>query len=157
MLNHQQYNFSSKHLCTRPRTEPSTRSGTPLNPKQNQGAEIDLEAMAHSKRVSRLEQQLRDALFARTTAHVGEERILKNAFTKFDKDASGACDFDEFALALEHLGLHVEGAGLAGMGGLPRATVEGLFNRYDDDGSGSLDYNEFCVAMLKDDSEHKML
>lgn len=35
--------------------------------------------------MDKLEQQVRDALFSRTTAHLGEHRILKTAFTKFDK------------------------------------------------------------------------
>ena len=35
--------------------------------------------------MDKLEQQVRDALFWRTTAHLGEHRILKTAFAKFDK------------------------------------------------------------------------
>ena len=46
-------------------------------------------------------QQLRDALFARTTAHLGEQRILKAAFTKFDKDGSGSLAIDEITRAVK--------------------------------------------------------
>ena len=41
--------------------------------------------IARENRMDKLEQQVRDALFSRTTAHLGEHRILKTAFTKFDK------------------------------------------------------------------------
>ena len=121
------------------------------------GELIDYAAMDEIRLVNRLEQQLRDALFARSTAHLGEERILRNAFAKFDKDCSGHVDFKEFLLALEYLGLHTEETGLEGHGGLKMGTVAGLFNKYDEDRSGSLEYTEFAAAMMRDDSEHKML
>ena len=110
-----------------------------------------------SNGVDKLEQQVRDALFARTTAHLGEHRILKSAFNRFDKDASGSVDIHEFEKALEHLGLHTADGGLPGAGGLPTAVVHGLFFRYDTDGSGHVDYEEFCAAVLQDDRMHKML
>ena len=52
--------------------------------------------------------------------------MLKKAFTTFDNDASGSIDFVEFCQALEHLGLHLEGEGLPGMGGVPRQTAQYL-------------------------------
>jgi len=162
MINHTEYGFSSKDLCIRPRDGPCTRTGTPLNglprgQKPNSDILLDLEAINERKEVDRLEQQVRDALFARTTAHMGEQRILKNAFSKFDKDASGNVDLTEFALALEHLGLHTEEKGLPGQGGLPMSTVKALFRRYDKDDSGSVDYEEFAVQLLQDGKMHKML
>ena len=163
MLNHRQYGFSSKNLCTRPRSGPCTRAGTPLNGIRTNWHDIDAEdaendaAATERREVDRLEQQLRDALFARTTAHLGEQRILKNAFNKFDKDCSGHVDFIEFQLALEHLGLHTEAVGLKGQGGLPVMFVKALFRRYDVDDSGSIDYDEFCNAVLQPDKMHKML
>ena len=160
MLNHREYGFSSKDLCTRPRSGPCTRAGTPLyGGRQPQEAIPDLDVAASEERVAidRLEQQLRDALFARTTAHLGEQRILKAAFTKFDKDGSGSVDFKEFSLALEHLGLHTEDEGLPGQGGLPLNVMQGLFRRYDEDDSGSLDYDEFAAVMLKPAKLTKML
>lgn len=84
--------------------------------------------------VERLEQQLRDALFARSSNQMSEKRILAKAFTKFDRDASGNVDVAEFCLALEHLGLHVEGLGAPGLGGIPRDIVEHVFARMDSDG-----------------------
>ena len=108
--------------------------------------------------VDKVEQQLRDALFSRTTVHIGEQRILKAAFTKFDKDASGEVDIHEFIKALEYIGLHTAEHGLPGEGGNPRDVVEALFRRYDLDGSGTIDYDEFCNAILKEQSEmqHKL-
>ena len=46
---------------------------------------MQLEHIKRENRMDKLEQQVREALFSRTTAHLGEHRILKNAFTKFDK------------------------------------------------------------------------
>jgi len=161
MQNAAQYGFSSKHLCTRPRQGPSTRTGTPLTNTTNATVSSDVAAeLAEAearKAVDRLEQQVRDALFARTTAHLAEHRILKNAFTKFDKDSSGFVDLKEFSLALEHLGLHMADHGLPGQGGLQPWVVERLFARYDADGSGALEYTEFCGAMLSPDKMTKML
>lgn len=161
MLNHRDYNFSSKDLCIRPRSGPSTRTGTPLyggrTKDENLVENLDLLASEERKLVDKLEQQLRDALFARTTAHLGEQRILKSAFTKFDKDCSNSVDFKEFSLALEHLGLHQEDKGLPGQGGLPTAVVEALFKRYDADGSGQLEYNEFAAAIMQPSKMTKML
>ena len=123
-----------------------------LPARDSQLAEIE-----KSNGVDKLEQQVRDALFARTTAHLGEHRILKSAFNRFDKDASGSVDIHEFEKALEHLGLHTADGGLPGAGGLPTAVVHGLFYRYDTDGSGHVDYEEFCAAVLQEDRMHKML
>ena len=78
MMHHQELGFSSKDLCIRPRSGPSTRAGTPLYPQKAMAApDFDLAASEERKAVDRVEQQLRDALFARTTAHVAEQRILK--------------------------------------------------------------------------------
>ena len=98
--------------------------------------------------VERLEQQLRDALFARSSHNLSEGRILELAFRKFDRDGSGHMDMDEFCMALEHLGLHVEGLGAPGLGGIPRKVVEVVFGRFDADGSGHIDYKEFMEQLL---------
>ena len=153
MLNHASYGFSSKNLCTRPRTGPCTRAGTPLAPVGLDNGRPTAERIAQielGKLTDKTEQQVRDALFARSTAHIGEERILRAAFNKFDKDRSKSIDFHEFQLALEHLGLHTEGDGLDGCGGLPLDAVKGLFARYDVDGGGTVDYEEFISAIMKE-------
>jgi len=165
MLDAQKYGFSSKNLCQRPRDGPCTRTGAPLSGVRNgatnapadEVVEAELAAAEERTAVDRLEQQLRDALFARTTAHMAEHRILSTAFQKFDKDLSGSVDLREFSLALEHLGLHQADAGLPGQGGLPPGTVSALFRRYDVDNSGMLEYGEFRDAMLAPDKLSKML
>ena len=105
-------------------------------------------AKALSDGIERLEQLLRDSLRARCTAQVSEGRILKSAFVKFDRDASGNVDIDEFCLALEHLGLHVDGLGAPGLGGVAREFAEGAFARLDSDGSGTIDYEEFVTQLM---------
>lgn len=163
MLNHNQYGFSSKNLCVRPRTGPCTRGGTPLDglrgqqPDDGRPSAEKQAMMDNMKATDKVEQQVRDALFARSTAHKGEERILRAAFSKFDKDRSATVDFDEFSKALEHLGLHTEGKGLEGHGGLKAEAVRSLFARYDTDGSGSIEYEEFCAAITKEGRTTKML
>ena len=163
MLNHNEYGFSSKNLCIRPRTGPCTRGGTPLDglrgqiPDDGRPSAEKQAMMETAKLTDRVEQQVRDALFARSTAHKGEERILRAAFSKFDKDRSGSVDFEEFSKALEHLGLHTEGKGLDGHGGLKAEAVQALFSRYDGDSSGSIDYEEFCAAIMKEGRTTKML
>lgn len=101
-----------------------------------------LAKLDRENRITKLEQQVRDALFSRSTAHLGEHRILRTAFSKFDKDGSGSVDQHEFAKALEYLGLHTADGGLPGSGGLPTDVVVGLFERYDKDQSGHVDYEE---------------
>lgn len=122
---------------------------------------MQLAAIELENKVDKLEQQVRDAIVSRTTAHFGEHRILKSAFNRFDRDASGCVDRGEFMKALEYLGLHTAENGLPGSGGLPSEVVHGLFDRYDTSGDGQVDYNEFCAAIVKDVPQdvglHKML
>ena len=93
--------FSTKNLCTRP-NQPIAPSGinevprvTRQGPQPMMGAnmptEMDTERaknIAIAKQIDRLEQQIREALWARTTAHKGEERVLKDAFLFFDKECA---------------------------------------------------------------------
>ena len=69
--------------------------------------DAELEKRRFNAACERLEQLLRDALFARTTSQISEGRVLERAFKQFDKDASGALDLSEFCKALEYLGLDV--------------------------------------------------
>lgn len=96
----------------------------------------------------KLEQLLRDALVARTTAQVNEHRILRKSFATFDRDCSGSIDIGEFRKALEGLGLHIRGVGLPGRGGIDVEVVQALFDRVDTDGSGQIDYDEFSSYLL---------
>ena len=97
--------------------------------------------------MKRLKQQLRDALFARTSAQISEPRVLKRAFVAFDTDGSGQVDLKEFCAALEHLGLHIDGVGMPGRGGLQYSVVQALFESLDADSSGQVDYAEFVRSL----------
>jgi hypothetical protein len=167
MLNHREYGFSSKNLCVRPyvpmgadKTDGVGGQPAPclkINEVGNTEADKRNARAEMIKAVDKLEQQVKDALFGRTTPHIGMERVLKNAFTKFDVDCSGTVDYHEFNKALEYLGLHTEDEGLEGHGGLPRAVVVALFERYDTSGDGMVEYEEFCEALLSSDKASKML
>lgn len=158
MVNPTEYGFSSKTLWVRPMVPMGVPGGgKPQTSEPKPPADPMADPAALKRAVDRLEQQVKDALLARTTAHMGEQRILKNAFIKFDKDASGSVDYPEFARALEHIGLHQENEGLMGNGGLPAGVVRALFARYDVDGSGSVEYDEFCSILLSPDRATKML
>lgn len=86
----------------------------------------------------KLEQQLKDALRARSTYHLSEHRIMKKAFAKFDADCSGSVDFDEFSHALEHMGLHTRDHGLPGWGGVKPGVMRMLFDKFDADQGGTI-------------------
>ena len=73
MMNHAKYGFSAKDLCIRPRQPgAATRSGTPLfapAPASDVTADLAAAAAADLQRaVNKVEQQVRDALFARQRA-----------------------------------------------------------------------------------------
>lgn len=160
--------FSRKDLCVRP-NEPitSVTRVSRMGPQPMKGStqadrnEKALEQEQHRQAefqiaCETLEARLRQAVWARSTAHVGEERTLKQAFAKFDKDHSGNVDLDEFKYTLEHLGLHCNEGGLQGQGGMEPAVVEMLFSRYDADGGGTISYDEFCTAFLKEGDMYKL-
>ena len=86
MLNQRDYGFSSKNLCVRPLTPfgcgPLSQQGRPAECKPPKEVDPLIVAGRLATACDKVEQQLKDALFARTTAHVGMERILKASFAK---------------------------------------------------------------------------
>jgi Ca2+-binding EF-hand superfamily protein len=138
--------YSSKTLCTRPRVPMGLDIDEMLPATADQAQRLKDADLG--KAVTRLEMQLVEVLYSRTTAHFGEHRVLKSAFNKFDTDNSGAIDFNEFKHALEYIGLHTQESGLPGNGGMPEVVLEALFRKYDQDGSGQLEYMEFVNALL---------
>lgn len=123
--------FSSKNLCIRPRMPMGISDPpAPTAEQARNSAATELETA-----INRLELAVFDSLFSRTTAHYGEHRVFKTAFTKFDTNLSGTVDIKEFTKALECLGLHTAENGLPGQGGVPQIVVNGLFARYDTDGA----------------------
>ena len=144
-----EYGYSSRNYCAVPR---QPKGSATTDPSQFDSIAAKAEENKLHLLVEHLEQQVRSALSARTTATKGDLRVLKDAFAKFDHDQSGNVDFTEFRLAMEHLGLHVEGQGLAGKGGLPAQAMELLFAKYDTDQSGTVSYEEFAAQVLAEDN-----
>jgi hypothetical protein len=144
-----EYGYSSRNYCAVPR---QPKGSATTDPSQFDSIAAKAEENKLHLLVEHLEQQVRSALSARTTATKGDLRVLKDAFAKFDHDQSGNVDFAEFRLAMEHLGLHVEGQGLAGKGGLPAQAMELLFAKYDTDQSGTVSYEEFAAQVLAEDN-----
>jgi hypothetical protein len=144
MLKWQEQGYESPSLAPRPQPSPSQ--------EQLESEEQAEEARAQRKLeqgIAKLELVLKDALLARSTPHLSENRVLRNAFRNFDRDLSGKVDEDEFCRSLEHLGMHIDKEGLPGLGGLQPEIVRGLFRRFDDDASGQLDYEEFIAGLIK--------
>ncbi|OMJ71856.1 hypothetical protein SteCoe_29828 [Stentor coeruleus] len=83
---------------------------------------------------TQFENELRQKLSQKSTAHVSDETVLIRSFKYFDLDNSEAVDFDEWKKALEKIGMVLPS---------PAACQE-LFKYYDTDGSGALDYKEFA-------------
>jgi len=148
-----QEGYSSRHLAVRPRLPMGADiTVPPTADEMAHAAMLELDNAA-----SKLEVAVFDSLWSRTTAHFGEHRVFKAAFTKFDTDGTGSVDFKEFTAALESLGLHTAENGLAGQGGVPQNVVRQLFSRYDKDGSGEVDYAEFYDKLLKvKDANHSI-
>ena len=71
-----------------------------------------------------------------------------NAFNKADTDRNNGVDFDEFCKALEYLGLHIRGKGLAGLGGVEESVVQALFEKFDTSGDERIEWEEFSSALL---------
>ncbi len=63
-----------------------------------------------------------------------DEQSLRAEFDKFDKDTTGALDFEEFGLLLRSLGLELR----------PQQRRNG-FDKIDSDGSGQIGFEEFAA------------
>ncbi len=73
-----------------------------------------------------------------TTGDGMDEASLRAEFDKFDKDGTGAIDFEEFGLLLRSLGLEMR----------PQQRRKG-FETIDTDGSGQIGFEEFAVWWSK--------
>ena len=83
------------------------------------------------------ENELRQKLSQKSTAHISDETVLLKAFKYFDLDNSESVDLDEWRKALEKIGVVMPS---------PQVTEE-LFRYYDTDRSGALDYKEFSAII----------
>lgn len=98
------------------------------------GAETSLDA-----RVDLLASQLRQALEVKSgfADPARQTALLARHFRAFDRDASGAVDFDEFRRAMEML--HFVGV---------QRELEALFDRFDVDLDGVISYQEFADGVV---------
>lgn len=67
-----------------------------------------------------------------------EETVLLKSFKYFDLNNNGTVEPDEFAKAVEKIGIMIP----------TRQDLDALFSLYDADSSGSLDYREFASAVF---------
>jgi calmodulin len=85
------------------------------------------------------ENELKQKLAQKSTAHCTEETVLMRAFKYFDLDNSGTVSPDEWSKAIERLGVNT----------IDPSVIASLFNNFDVDGSGYLDYKEFCAILFE--------
>lgn len=83
------------------------------------------------------EKELKNKLQQKSSGITSEEQVLKKSFKYFDLNGNGTVEPDEFAKAVEKIGIMIP----------TKQDLEALFSIYDADGSGALDYNEFSSAL----------
>ena len=71
--------------------------------------------------------------------------MLTRIFKKYDSNADGLLQFDEFERFVENFGIVNK----------PQDEVRALFERYDSDDSGALAFSEFSAAMLRQVEGHR--
>lgn len=84
------------------------------------------------------ERELKNKLQEKTKGSQSEETVLKKAFKYFDLNDNGTVEPDEFAKAIEKIGIQIP----------TQRDLDTLFNLYDVDGSGALSYIEFSAALF---------
>jgi len=84
------------------------------------------------------EKELKNKLLQKSGGKTSEETVLMKSFKYFDLNNSGDVQPDEFAKAIEKIGIIIPS----------KQDLEALFNIYDKDGSGSLDYHEFASEIF---------
>lgn len=98
--------------------------------------------------IDRLESMLYESVHQKVSSMRNEVRTLSETLNSMDRDGDGFLELREFVKAMERFGLHVDGHGCAGHGGLPEALVLGFFGRYDTEGSGRLNARLFVETFL---------
>jgi Ca2+-binding EF-hand superfamily protein len=92
--------------------------------------------MEHLK--ASFERELKNKLSEKTRGAQSEEAVLMKSFKYFDLNDNGVVEPDEFAKAIEKIGIQIP----------TRGDLEMLFNIYDADRSGALDYKEFASGVF---------
>merc|ERR1712086_699490 len=97
---------------------------------------IKIVNMDHLK--ASFERELKNKLSEKTRGAQSEAQVLMKAFKYFDLNDNGVVEPDEFAKAIEKIGIQIP----------TRQDLDMLFNIYDLDQSGALDYKEFSSAVF---------
>jgi len=84
------------------------------------------------------EKTLKQKLSQKASGATNEETVLLKAFKYFDLNNNGTVEPDEFAKAVEKIGIMIP----------TRQDLDTLYNLYDKDGSGTLDYREFASEIF---------
>lgn len=84
------------------------------------------------------ERELKNKLSEKTKGAQSEQQVLMKSFKYFDLNDNGTVEPDEFAKAIEKIGIQIP----------TQKDLNMLFNIYDADGSGALDYKEFSSAVF---------
>lgn len=92
--------------------------------------------MEHLK--ASFERELKNKLAEKTRGAQSEEAVLTKSFKYFDLNDNGVVEPDEFAKAIEKIGIQIP----------TRGDLEMLFSVYDVDGSGAIDYKEFTALVF---------
>merc|ERR1712060_280712 len=85
------------------------------------------------------EKTLKQKLSQKSTGVQSEEAVLLKAFKYFDLNNNGTVEPDEFAKAVEKIGIMIP----------TRQDLDTLYNLYDKDQSGTLDYREFASEIFQ--------
>lgn len=111
-----------------------------------------------SQQIDALEAAIKKSIYQKQpTPEYDPRRKMAQTFRSMDTDGSGGVSLEEFIGALERFGLHVEGKGVQGCGGIKLSVVQALFSKYDEDGSGFISYREFSKRFFEADLKREAL
>jgi len=84
------------------------------------------------------ERELKNKLSEKTKGAQSEQQVLMKAFKYFDLNDNGTVEPEEFAKAIEKIGIQIP----------TKQDLDMLFSIYDVDGSGGISYKEFSDGVF---------
>jgi Ca2+-binding EF-hand superfamily protein len=84
------------------------------------------------------ERELKNKLSEKTKGAQSEQQVLMKAFKYFDLNDNGTVEPEEFAKAIEKIGIQIP----------TKQDLDMLFSIYDVDGSGGITYKEFSAGVF---------